>query len=440
MTPPGIEIDDPDAELVAAPAAAADPIAALDADGSVASADDDGDVEPAVQTLRFELKRDLKKRLDVYLQARLKGISRAKVQKLIELGHVTLNGRTPKSSTLLRLADQLEIRLPPIATKCIAPEPIPLDVLYEDDDLIVINKQAGIIVHPARSHTSGTLVNALAYRFEQQQRAKGLEARPRQTRGFRPHDRGDVIGLSSVGAAEFRPGIIHRLDKNTTGVLVIAKRDETHWAIARQFEYRTTLKAYLAVVHGNFEEPGGAIEQPIGRHPTIHEACCVRQDHLSKHALTLYRVREQYRGYSLVELELKTGRTHQIRVHLSWLGYPIAGDLLYGGEAIGDAELSNPPIAAGSRRFLNYARNKDEGLRAEAAAHARPDLLIAHPALHATLLSFEHPATKERPVFTAPLHEPMRTLVRRLREQRLPGAPVATEGTWVDLEQAVGNI
>ncbi len=399
------------------------------------------DTEQGPKHRHFTVTRDPDKRLDVYLQQRLKGISRSRIQKLIDLGGVTVNGQTPKHSTLIHQGDRIDVILPPRAVRTILPEPIPIDVVYEDDWFIIINKQANLIVHPARSHLSGTLLNGLAYRFKQRQEQAGQSWQPRTTRGFSEHDRkneslGQVDGLSAVGAQEFRPGIVHRLDKNTTGVLVVAKNDEGHWTIARQFENRQTLKAYLAVVHGNIDAVGGVIEQPIGKHPTIREAMAVRHDSTAKQAVTLFRVREQYRGYTLVELELKTGRTHQIRVHLSYIGHPIVGDILYGGEPLGTPELDAPPIAAGARRDLTFARDKDQGLQIETQATQRDDLIIAHPALHATLLRFNHPATHKPVTFTAPLHEPMRSLVRELRSR--PGdGPVATEGYWVDLDKAV---
>ncbi|MCC7192667.1 MAG: RluA family pseudouridine synthase [Phycisphaeraceae bacterium] len=390
---------------------------------------------------QFTIRNDIRSRLDRYLQNRLKGISRNKVQALIDLGGVTVNGKAPKASTVIRSGDVIDVILPPVASRRIEPEPIQLDVLYEDEHFIVLNKQANLIVHPARSNLSGTLINGLAYRFKQQVEERGGRYESRTTRGFQPakspraefEPSGDVEGLSSVGAQEFRPGIIHRLDKNTTGVIVVAKSDQAHWQIARQFEDRSTLKSYLAIVHGNFDEVGGAIEQPLGKHPTIREACAVRHDSAGKHALTLFRVREQYQGYSLVELELKTGRTHQIRVHLSYVGHPIIGDVLYGGEPIFHASLDEPPTPmAARRRFTTFAREKTEGQRIESDAAGRADLLIAHPALHAALLEFTHPITQQRVRFTAPLHEPMATIVRQLRKRPAPG-PVVSEGFWLDL-------
>lgn len=394
----------------------------------------------------WTIRRKVGSRLDVYLQQRLKGISRSRVQKLIDLGAVKVNQRPPKASTVIHLNDQIEVLLPRQAVRRIRPEPIPIDVLYEDPHMLVLNKQAGVIVHPARSHLSGTLLNGLAYRFHQQLAQAGLSAQHRQTRGFRrtdtaarptqPREDGAVAGLSAVGAQEFRPGIIHRLDKNTTGVLVIAKTDDAHWAIARQFEDRSTLKAYLALVHGNIAPPGGVIDFPIGKHPTVHEAFAVRHDRLAKPAVTLYRVRRQYPGFCLVELELKTGRTHQIRVHLSYLGHPVVGDILYGGEPVGQQELLAPPLAAGSRKFHVFAREKDLGLKIESDALKRPDLILAHPALHAALLQIQHPHSRQPIQFTAPLHQPMAGLVHQLEPRRV-NLPVATEGYWVDLTAAL---
>ena len=396
---------------------------------------DDALDAPGAEHRQFVIRRHLDQRLDVYLQQRLKGVSRSRIQKLIELGGVTVNGTDPKASTAIRHGDCIDVTLPPRAVRTIEPEPIALDVIYEDDWIIVVNKQRNLIVHPARSHLSGTLLNGLAYRFRQQQEEAGKPWVTRSTRGFRRHDRptgpGQVQGLSGVGASEFRPGIVHRLDKDTTGVIIVAKSDEGHWAIARQFENRSTLKAYLAIVHGNFDTVGGVVDAPIGKHPTIREAQAVRHDSTAKPSVTLYRVREQYAGYSLIELELKTGRTHQIRVHLSYIGHPIVGDILYGGEPIGPTELATPPAAAGSRRMLTFARSKAEGQRVADTAHAREDLLMAHPALHAALLRLAHPQTQERVTFTAPIHEPMRRLIKALRHQRVD-KPVATEGYWVD--------
>ena len=412
-----------------------------------AESDDEANAEQEFQKRCFRVRRDVSMRLDVYLRGRLKAISRTKLQQLIEAGGVAVNDKAPKASTVIRAGDVIDVILPPPAVRTIEPEPIPLDVMYEDDDLLVLNKQADLLVHPARSNLSGTLINGLAHRFKQQQEQAGVEFKARSTRGFKAESggggasggKGEVDGLSSVGAAEFRPGIIHRLDKNTTGCLVIAKNDLAHWGIARQFENRTTLKAYLAIVHGNMDVAGGAVDQPLGRHHTIREAQAVRHDSMGKRSVTLFRVREQYRGYCLVELELKTGRTHQIRVHMTWLGHPVVGDILYGGEAIGPAELDSPPHAAGSRKYLTFARDKAQGERLEADAAQRQANgvpVMATPALHATLLGFEHPVDRRPMRFTAPMHERMATLLRELRTRPADG-PVATSGCNVDLAEVI---
>ena len=372
------------------------------------------EAESGHEHVQYRLARDAKNRLDKYLQNRLRHVSRHQIQKLIGQGGVRVNDRVAKASTRLKQGDIVDVILPPKPTRELQPEPMALDILYEDAGFIVLNKPANLIVHPARGQLSGTMLNGLAHHFQQQ--ASGT--------------------LSRVGQREARPGIVHRLDKNTTGVIIVAKQDEPHWQLARQFEERSNLKAYLAVVHGCPDPPGGAIEQPIGKHPTIREAMAVRNDSAAKHALTLYRVRERYRGYSLVELELKTGRTHQIRVHLSYIGHPIAGDLVYGGEPVGLAEIASPPLPAGARAHLNYARDKAEGEKLEADSAGRADMLMYTPALHAALLRVVHPGTGKPMTFTAPVPSPMRDVIDALRRHREPG-PVAERGWHVDLAAAL---
>ncbi len=366
------------------------------------------------QPLRFVLSKNAKLRLDKYLQNRLKGMSRHQVQKLIALGGVTVNDKSPKPSTSLKQGDVVDVMMPPQPTADLNPEPIPLDIVHEEDGFVVVNKQAGLIVHPARSHLSGTLLNGLAHHFQQQGSA----------------------GLSDVGKADARPGIVHRLDKNTTGIIIVAKREDQHWVLAKQFEHRTNLKAYLAVVHGCPDQPGGVIDQPIGKHHTIREAYSIRHDSAGKDSVTIYRVRERYEGYALVELELKTGRPHQIRVHLSYLGHPIVGDVIYGGEVVGTPELDQPPHAAGSRPHVAFARTKEQGLAIEKQVAERDDVIMCTPALHAALLRIQHPDTGEPMPFTAAVHEPMRTLIRELRKRPAPGS-VVEEGWHVDLSRAL---
>ena len=412
----------------------------------------EGDVDEGPRHVRFVLAREPQARLDKHLQQRLKGVSRNQIQKLIELGGVTVNDKPVKPSHTLRKGDTIDVFLPPAPPRDLRPEPIPLHILYEDDDLIIINKQAGLIVHPARSNLSGTLLNGLAWHFLQGSGGRSQEAEVSNPIPDTPHPIPDlrsppphprpippVPGLSRVGLDDARPGVVHRLDKNTTGVMVVAKRDTTHWLIAKQFEDRRTLKAYLALVHGTPDPPdatGGVIDEPIGKHPTIREAMCVRHDSTARPSVTLWRVRRRYRGYTLVELELKTGRTHQIRVHLSYIGCPIVGDLTYGGEAVGPAELANPQPPIHHRRYTAFARTKDEGLAAEQAAAAKPDTLLATPALHAGLLAFTHPVTQQPVRFTAPVHRPMLDVLRGLEPHRIDG-PCATEGFHIDLAQAL---
>ncbi|MEM8496001.1 MAG: RluA family pseudouridine synthase, partial [Planctomycetota bacterium] len=305
----------------------------------------------------------------------------------------------------------------------------------------------------ARSRLSGTMVNALAWhlKFGQQFTSRtghlSDQSEPAVSKQQRDRQR-KQNKLSNVGQNEARPGVVHRLDMHTTGCIVFAKQDATHWLLAKQFENRTNLKCYLALVHGGpdgINVPlSGAIDEPLGKHPTIREGQAVRRDAHGKPALTLYRVRRRYRGYSLVELELKTGRTHQIRVHLSYLGFPIVGDLLYGGLPVGPAELEQPPESVpGSRPNLTFAMPKEEGKKNEAAAEARQaqgeSPFIRHPALHAGLLQLQHPVTQERMTFTAPLHEPMRSLVAYLEQHNEPQRGI-DDGTHIDLDHALGEI
>ena len=373
-------IDDPDRIAVA----------------STSEADDD-----APNRVVFVLQKDLDKRLDKYLCDRITFMSRTQLQRLIEEGGVTVNGRTPKSSTKLRANDTVEVYVPPPPPTEIQPEDIPLEVLFEDDHLVVINKRPDIIVHPARSHNTGTMINALAYHFK--------------------HRSGGA--LSAVGKDFARPGVVHRLDRNTSGLIIFAKSDEAHWRIGRQFEQRTVDKRYLAIVHGLFEPDIDTIELPIGPHPSRErgkrEQYVIRHDYLGKHALTIARVRRRFAsGFSLVELELKTGRTHQIRVHLTHRGFPILGDDMYGGKTLFRA--ASPADGA----TLNDKRAARDAI-------GKPLVLINRQALHATTLSFRHPADNRVLSFAAPLPKDMRDTLAALaamdpeaNEQRPGGATI----------------
>lgn len=411
--------------------------------------------EAGAEHMVWTMSKDSTMRLDKYVQGRLKGISRSQVRKLIDLGAVTVNNTAGKPSQKLRGDDVVEVVVPPKPSADLIPEDIPLDILYEDDVFIAINKDAGIIVHPARSRLTGTMINALAYHFEHHpgntvDRTVKQDDKHSKPSGPLPPKpaRKNKPALSSVGQDAARPGVVHRLDMNTTGVILFAKQNEAHWLLAKQFEERTNTKAYLAVVHGN-PDTAGIIDQPLGKHPTIREGNAVRHDTTGKHALTLYRVREQYEGYALVECEIKTGRTHQIRVHLQYIGHPIVGDIMYGGEIVGPKELDNPPFPAGARVNLSYARQKEDGKKLEALAQLRSEQGDAHPdgpvisaipALHAAYLGIKHPLDQYDMIFTAPLHEPMRTLVQELRKRpNTSGAKSTSANSYIDLRYAMAE-
>lgn len=370
---------------------------------SEALGDEDGPVH-----VRFQLQRDLRKRLDRYLTDRIPFMSRTQLRRLIENEAVTVNGRAPKPSTSLRAGDIVDVVVPPPPSADIGAEEIPIDVLYEDEHIIVLDKRADIIVHPARSHLSGTLINALVWHFRNRS-ATGGE-------------------LSSVGEEFARPGVVHRLDRDTTGAIVFAKTDEAHWKLGRQFEQRRVNKRYLALVHGHVQPTADVIDLPLGPSPSREkghrEKQVVRHDELGKSAVTVYRVRELYRDFSLVELELRTGRTHQIRVHLSHLGYPIVGDDMYGGAFVDLAE-----VAGGS----------DDACAEAARALARDERRIERQMLHAALLGFHHPISGDPLEFTAPAPVDMRRLVAILRACRPSDGRIETPGATVDLDAAIGG-
>ncbi len=365
----------------------------VDADAinrAIEAAGEAGDDE-ALRRVRFTLARDLNKRLDKYLTDRITFMSRSQLQRLIDEGGVLVNGRTPKASTNLRLGDVVEVVVPPPPSSEIQPERIQLEVLFEDEHLIVINKAPDIIVHPARSHLSGTMINALAWHLRHTSPSGG--------------------DLSGVGKEFARPGVVHRLDRDTSGVIVFAKRDETHWKLGHQFEHRRVDKRYVAVVHGRVEPAIQSIDFPLGPHPSrekgYREKQVVRHDYLGKPSLTVARVIEWYVGpvpASLVELELKTGRTHQIRVHLSHLGWPIIGDDMYGGRGLG-----LKPTKHGGQELTDFSAG------GKIPGDVTP--VITRQALHAAMLSFTHPITNSPMRFTAPLRGDMAGLVAALRAQ-----------------------
>ncbi|MFN7019952.1 MAG: RluA family pseudouridine synthase [Phycisphaerales bacterium] len=362
-------------------------------------ADDD-----APNRVVFVLQRDLQKRLDRYLTDRIPFMSRTQLQRLIDEGGVTVNARTPKASTKVGLNDRVEVFIPPPPPSEVQPEDIALDVLFEDEHIIVLNKRPDIIVHPARSHNKGTLINALAHHF--------LHASPRGG------------ALSTVGKEFARPGVVHRLDRDTSGVIVFAKDDTAHWRLARQFELRAVDKRYLALTHGLVEPEIEVIDKPIGPHPSkqkgYREKYVVRHDHLGKPSVTICRVRARFSArraaedgpaaYSLVELELKTGRTHQIRVHLSHGGYPIVGDDMYGGRELRLADLG-----------LDSSPD--------------PGPILARQALHAATLCFRHPISDEPMRFAAPFPEDMAAALAALRRADPETRPISPPGSSFPIER-----
>jgi 23S rRNA pseudouridine1911/1915/1917 synthase len=331
----------------------------------------EAEAEDGLEHLRIDVRRALPdRRLDKYLAGRLgKDISRTALQQYIREGNVTVNDRTVRPSYVIRTGDRIDMMLPPVRPREIPPEPIPLAVVYEDDDVLAINKQADLIVHPARGNWTGTLVNALAYYFRRNWR--------------------DIAELPTRGEA-YRPGIVHRLDRDTTGIMLIAKSELALWRLGRQFELRKIHKTYTAIVHGVPAAEEDVIDVPIGKHPKIREKYAVHRDTgrpyavTGKEAITRYKVLQRFprvgacrTGFALVELYPQTGRTHQLRVHMSYIGHPIVGDRMYGGGPVYRSQLEGRPNVA-------------EGP------------LITRQALHAHTITFRHPRTGKEMILTAP--------------------------------------
>lgn len=308
-----------------------------------------------------------KERLDKFLTRKLKSVSRARLQKLIVEGYVLVDGTPAKASHQISPDEKIEITLPKPKKIDILPEKIPLDITYEDDDLIVLNKSAGMVVHPAFANYTGTLVNALLYHCG---------------------------NLSSIGGRQ-RPGIVHRLDKETSGLMVVAKNDLTHRHLSRQFSEKTTEREYWAVAWGKFKKRKGRIETHLARSPKDRTRITVHPS--GKVAITNYQVLETHWLHSLVSLKLETGRTHQIRVHLSFLGHPVFGDSMYGGR----------------NRQIGGLSNKERVFAAELLN------MMPRQALHAKSLGFLHPRREEFMRFESDLPEDMKHLLERIRTEKL---------------------
>jgi 23S rRNA pseudouridine1911/1915/1917 synthase len=291
------------------------------------------------------------KRVDVAVAEQVPELSRSRARGLIEAGQITVGGSPVKPSRLLREDDLVAGRIPPPEPDVLAPEPIPLAIVFEDEHLLVVDKPAGLVVHPAAGHRSGTLVNALLYHCD---------------------------NLAGIGGVR-RPGIVHRLDKDTSGLLVVAKSDAAHRGLAAQFKAHTVEREYRALVRGRPRADAGEVDRAIGRHPSDRKKFSTRSAR-GREARTHWRVLERLGDYTLLAVSLETGRTHQIRVHLASVGLPVAGDPVYGG--------GRPPARA---------------------------LGLVRQALHATTLGFSHPITGERRAFEAPLPEDLAAALARLR-------------------------
>lgn len=296
----------------------------------------------------YKIIDEVDERLDVFLVNKLHVLSRSHIQKMIVDGHITVNQKQMKANYKLRKSDNVEFIIPESKEVEILAEDIPLDVLYEDNDLIVINKKRGMVVHPATGVYTGTLVNALLAHCE------------------------DLSGING----EIRPGIVHRLDKDTSGVMVAAKNDIAHISLAKQIKEKTATRQYLAIVHGNIKEDEGVIEGAIGRDAKDRKKMSIVFEN-GKPAITKFKVIERFGKYTLVECSLMTGRTHQIRVHMTYIGHPLVGDPKYGS--------SKCPFK------------------------------INGQALHSKNLKIIHPRTSKEMFFSAPLPEDMEKILSNIR-------------------------
>lgn len=300
--------------------------------------------------LKLTIDSSMTGRIDKELAHHITDISRSQLQKWIEDGNVTVNGMTVKPKYKLAVEDEVVVQPEKPQKIDLEPEKIPLDIVYEDDDVIVVNKPQGMVVHPAPGHPNHTLVNALLYHSP----------------------------LSTING-EFRPGIVHRIDKDTSGLLMVAKNDLAHRSLAAQLKAKTNQREYVALVHGVIKEEQGTIDAPLGRSKKDRKKQAVVDD--GRHAVTHFKVLERFQHYTLVSCRLETGRTHQIRVHMKYIGHPLAGDPLYGPRK----------TLPGKGQYL-----------------------------HARLLGFKHPRTGEQMTFTSPLPDYFQKMIDHLEKTDQP--------------------
>ena len=297
----------------------------------------------------FEIQENQQMRLDKYLAEQFPEQTRSYLQKLIKEGQVLVNGKTVKSGYQLSKGDEVSVTIPEAKELDVEPQKMDLDIVYEDEDVILINKPKGMVVHPAPGHTTDTLVNGLLY-----------------------HCKDNLSGINGVA----RPGIVHRIDRDTTGILIVCKNDMSHNSIAAQLKEHSINRRYRALVHGNLKEDTGTVEGPIGRHPVDRKKMAINERN-GKPAVTHYTVLERFGNYTLIECKLETGRTHQIRVHMTSIGHPLVGDEVYGP--------------------------------------AKCPFKLQGQCLHAMVLGFVHPRTGEYMEFSADLPEYFEDLLKKLR-------------------------
>ena len=297
----------------------------------------------------FEIQEDQQMRLDKYLAEQFPEQTRSYLQKLIKDGEVTVNGKNVKTGYQLSKGDEVSVNIPEPKELDVEPQKMDLDIVYEDDDVILVNKPKGMVVHPAPGHTTDTLVNGLLY-----------------------HCKDNLSGINGVA----RPGIVHRIDRDTTGILIVCKNDMSHNSIAAQLKEHSINRRYRALVQGNLKDDTGTVEGPIGRHPIDRKKMAINEKN-GKPAVTHYTVLERFGNYTLIECKLETGRTHQIRVHMTSIGHPLVGDEVYGP--------------------------------------AKCPFKLQGQCLHAMVLGFVHPRTEEYMEFSADLPKYFKDLLRKLR-------------------------